>query len=86
MAFLGELRLYRILAKQIPKTSYPRSKVEEMRRTVLVLASMTLPLLLGSGAALLNAAKSAEATFPGQNDNTMNFAKRGVSEGTCLLS
>jgi dipeptidyl aminopeptidase/acylaminoacyl peptidase len=67
VAFLGELRLYRILAKQLPKTSYPRSKVEEMRRTVLVLASMTLAPLLSSGTALLNAVKPAEATFPGKN-------------------
>ena len=56
-----------------------------MRTTVLVLASTTLALLLTSGAALLNAANSAEATFPGQNDNTMKSMKRGVSEGTCLL-
>ncbi len=56
-----------------------------MRTTVLVLASMTLALLLASGAALVNAVKPAEATFPGQNGNTMKFMKRGVSEGTCLL-
>lgn len=45
----------------------PRRKVEEMRRTVLVLASMTLALLLASGAALLNVVKPAEAAFPGEN-------------------
>jgi hypothetical protein len=56
-----------------------------MRKTVLVLASTTLALLLTSGAVLLNAVKPAEATFLGQNGNTMKFMKRGVSEGTCLL-
>ena len=61
-------------------------EVEEMRTTVLVLASTTLALLLTRGATLLNAVKPAEATFPGQNGNTMKFMKRGVSEGTCLLS
>jgi hypothetical protein len=69
-----------------PFLFHSRRKVEEMRTTVLVLAPTTLALLLTRGAALLNAAKSAEATFPGQNGNTMKFAKRGVSEGTCLLS
>ena len=37
-------------------------------------------------AVLLNAVKPAEATFLGQNSNTMKFMKRGVSEGRCLLS
>ena len=44
-----------------------------MITTVLVLAPTTLARLLTRGAVLLNAAKSAEATFPGQNDNTMKF-------------
>jgi len=52
-----------------------------MRTAILVLASMTLALLLTSGATLLNAVKPAEATFPSQNGNTMKFMKRGVSEG-----
>ena len=69
-----------------PFLLHSRRKVEEMRTTVLVLAPTTLALLLTRGAALLNAVKPAEATFPGQNDNTMKFTKRGVSEGTCLLS
>jgi TolB protein len=38
-----------------------------MRRTVLVLASMTLALLVASGVGLLNAGKPAEAAFPGKN-------------------
>ena len=38
-----------------------------MRKTVLLLASMAVALLLASGAGLLNAVKPAEATFPGQN-------------------
>jgi Tol biopolymer transport system component len=38
-----------------------------MRRTVLVLASMALALLVASGVGLLNAVKPAEATFPGRN-------------------
>jgi hypothetical protein len=57
-----------------------------MGTTVLVLASTTLALLLTRGAVLVNAVKPAEATFPGQTGNTMKFMKRGVSEGTCLLS
>src|SRR5215216_958510 len=38
-----------------------------MRKTVLLLASMAVALLLASGAGLLNPVKPAEATFPGQN-------------------
>ncbi len=56
-----------------------------MRTTVLVLASMTLALLLASGAVLLNAVKPAEAAFSRQNGNAVKFMKRGVSEGTRLL-
>ena len=58
-----------------------RRKVEEMRTAILVLASMTLALLLASGGALLNAVKPAEATFPGQNGNTMKFIKRESPRG-----
>src|SRR5215204_2291651 len=50
-----------------------------MRRTVLVLASMTLALLLGSGTALLNAVKPAEATFPGKNGKIAFQSDRGGS-------
>src|SRR5919107_5458694 len=63
-----------------------RRKVEEMRTAILVLASMTLALLLASGGALLNAVKSAEATFPGQNGNTMKFIKRGSPRGRASFS
>jgi hypothetical protein len=60
-----------------------------MRTAVQVLASMTLGLLLASGAALLNAVKPAEATFPGQSSNTVKFMvkfiRRGVSEERGLL-
>jgi TolB protein len=42
-------------------------KVVQMRRTVLVLASMALALLVASCVGLLNAVKPAEATFPGKN-------------------
>jgi hypothetical protein len=69
-----------------PFLLHSRRKVEEMRKTVLVLASTTLALLLTSGAVLLNAVKPAEAAFLGQTGNAMKFMKRGVSEGRCLLS
>jgi hypothetical protein len=52
-----------------------------MRTAILELASMTQALLLASGGALLNAVKPAEATFPGQNGNTMKFIKRGSLRG-----
>jgi len=48
-----------------------------MRTTVLVLASITLALLLGSGAALLNAVKPAEATFSGKNGEIAFQSDRG---------
>src|SRR5829696_8559554 len=48
-----------------------------MRTTVLVLASITLALLLGSGAALLNAVKPAEATFSGKNGKIAFQSDRG---------
>jgi len=50
-----------------------------MRTTVLVLASMTLALLLGSGAALLHAVKPAEATFSGKNGKIAFQSDRGGS-------
>src|SRR5215217_1311473 len=56
----------------------PRRKVEEMRRTVLVLASMTLALLLASGAALLNVVKPAEAAFPGKNGKIAYKGSDGI--------
>jgi len=52
--------------------------VEEMRRTVLVLASMTLALLLASGAALLNVVKPAEAAFPGKNGKIAYKGSDGI--------
>src|SRR5215211_2469309 len=56
-----------------------QNQVEEMRTTVLVLASTTLALLLGSGAALLNALKPAEATFSGKNGMIAFQSDRGGS-------
>jgi Tol biopolymer transport system component len=42
-------------------------RLGRMRKTVLLLLSMALALLVASGIGLLNAEKPAEATFPGQN-------------------
>jgi hypothetical protein len=120
MGFTRELRLYEMLAKQIPKTTWqsrecppgrcaPASRMLRYSCNVTGGGSDAFPPPLQKkgggdennrssvgfevsstaayqGVALLNAVKPAEATFPGQSGSTMKFMKRGVSEGTCLLS
>jgi hypothetical protein len=53
--------------KDALKPAKPAAAGVETRRSVLLLAAITLALLVAGGVALLNAVKPAEATFPGKN-------------------
>ena len=57
-----------------------------MRRIVLLVASMGLALLLASGVGLLNAAKPAEATFPGVNGKIVYVASDGNDQEIYKIS
>jgi TolB protein len=53
-----------------------------MRKTVLLLLSMALALLVASGVGLLNAEKPAEATFPGQNGKIAYASSDRLPDGS----
>jgi hypothetical protein len=57
-----------------------------MRRIVLLLVSTAAALVLAGGVGLLNAAKPAEATFPGVNGKIVYVASDGNDQEIYTIS